>query len=85
MHPILLGLIASAPMTEEVNKVTIQCDQHTLPEKVSKTGEKRLLPENNIFNMSAFPEVLSWLKMGKCCLWELLVFHDLTLQQVKDS
>lgn len=55
-------------MTKEVNEVAIQCDQHTLPEKVSRTGEKRPLPENNIFNTSAFPEVLSWLKMGKCWL-----------------
>lgn len=55
-------------MTEEVNEVTIQCDQHSLPEKVSEDGEKKWLPENNIFNMSAFPDVLSWLKMGRCWL-----------------
>lgn len=60
--------MASGPMTKEVNEVSVQCDQHSLPEKDSKNGEKKLLPENSIFNMSAFPDVLSWLKMSKCWL-----------------
>lgn len=72
-------------MTEEVNSGTFQCDQHSLPEKGSESGGKELLPESNIFNMSAFPDMLSWLKISRCWLWKLLFFHYPTLQHSKSG